>query len=127
MFEFLENLFMSNTERERKFKEYYKKMFPYGEEQKNKIQDILHDLVGRKNGPNLMMHYLLIKEAMIDSETKDYEKIAADIEKKRLVKLTPEIKACVRSLIYTDLGIDENLNYPTPEELKAKALKEMGE
>lgn len=74
-----------------------------------------------------MMHYLLIKEAMIDSETKDYEKIAADIEKKRLVKLTPELKACVRSLIYTDLGIDENLNYPTPEELKAKALKEMGE
>jgi len=127
MMDFFGGLFITKEERERKYKEYYRKLFPYGETQKQKIQDILQALIGKKYGTSLMMHYLLIKEAMIDSGMKDYDKIAADIEKKRLVRLTPELKACVRLLIYKDLGIDENLDYPTPEELKELAAKEMGE
>lgn len=71
-----------------------------------------------------MMHYILIKEAMIDSADKNYEQIAAKIEKMKFIKLTPELKKCVRLLIYKDLEIDENLNYPTPEELKAEAANE---
>ena len=70
-----------------------------------------------------MMHYILIKEAMIDSEVKDYEAIAVDVEKKRFVKLTPELKDCVRILIYKDLAMDEGLEYPTVQELKAMAEK----
>ena len=69
------------------------------------------------------MHYILIKEAMIDSEVKDYEAIAVDVEKKRFVKLTPELKDCVRILIYKDLAMDEGLEYPTVQELKAMAEK----
>lgn len=126
MMNFFEGLFQSKEEQERKYQEYFRKIFPYGEEQRQKIKDILYALAGKKNGVQLMMHYLLIKEAMINSESKDYEAIAATIEKKKLIKLTPELRACVRLLIYKDLEADENLKYPTPDELKAQAAKEGG-
>jgi len=121
-----DGLFQSREERERKEREYLKKIFPYGEVQRQKIQDILYSLVNKKYGPQLMMHYILIKEAIIDSETKDYEAIAERIEKKKLIKLTPELRASIRLLMHYDLNTDENLNYPTPEEIKEKAAKEGG-
>lgn len=113
--------FQSKEEREKEYQEYLKKLFPYGEKQSQKIRDILSALVGKRDRAQIMLHYVLIKEAMIDSVTKDYEKIAAEIEKKKLIKLTPELKNCIRNLINIDLNMDETLNYPTPDELKAKA------
>lgn len=121
---FLEGLFQSKEEKERLYKEYFNKVFPYGEIQRQKVQDILSALIEKKRSSQLMMHYILIKEAMIDSADKNYEQIAAKIEKMKFIKLTPELKKCVRLLIYKDLEIDENLNYPTPEELKAEAANE---
>lgn len=126
MYNIFSSLFWSKEEKERYYQEYFKKLFPYGEAQKQKIHDILYSLVKEKYGAQLMMHYLLLKDAMLDSETKDYEKIAASIEKKKLIKLTPELKACVRLLLYKDLEIDGDLNYPAPDELMAQAVKERG-
>lgn len=116
-----ENMFLSKEEKERRYREYLKKLFPYGENQKQKVQEIVSSLTSKKNAPQLMMHYVLIKEAMIDSESKDYDAVAAKIEKKNFVKLTPELKTCIKLLILKDLEIDENLNYPTCDELKAEA------
>lgn len=116
-------VFKSKEEREREYQEYTKKLFPYGEQQRQKVQDLIYALTDKKSGAQLMFHYILIKEAMIESEKKDYEEIASKVEKKKLHKLTPELKACIRILIYIDLDMDESLNYPTPEELKAKAGK----
>jgi hypothetical protein len=117
-------LFKSKKEREEEYREYYNKIFPYGEPQKQKVREILVGLINEKNVSSLMMHYILIKEAMLDSETKDYEEIAARIEKKRIIKLTPEIRECIRILIDKDLAMDESLEYPTVEELKSLAKKE---
>ena len=118
---FLGSLFQSKAEREKSYKEYVKKVFPYGDAQKQKILDILIELLSEKDSSYFLMHYLLIKEALIDSEVKDYKSIAAKVEKKRLVKLTPELKECVRILIDKDLIIDESLVYPTVQELKEMA------
>lgn len=115
--------FLSKKEREQRYQEYVKKIFPYGDLQKQKIQDILNELIGIKNGNQLMIHYILIKEGLIDSETKDYNAIAARVEKKKFVKLTQEIKSCIRLLMDKDMAIDENLDYPTAGELKAEAAK----
>ncbi|HPU63872.1 MAG TPA: hypothetical protein PK304_06930 [Mobilitalea sp.] len=123
---FFEGLFISKEEREKRDREYLKKIFPYGEKQKQKVQDILYAFTDKKHRPEIMMHYILIKEGMIDSESKDYDSVAKKIEKMKLVKLTSEQKACIRLLIFIDPEIDENLNYPTPDELKAKAAKEGG-
>lgn len=117
--------YKSKEEREKEYQSYFKKIFPYGEPQKQKVEDILVDLSHKNQGNQFMMHYVLIKEAMIDSEDKNYEVIAAGIEKKRFVKLTPELKDCVRILIYKDLAIDEGLDYPTAQDLKEKAAMKL--
>lgn len=115
--------FKSKEERERDYQNYFNKIFPYGESQKQKVENILGELVNKKEQNELMMHYILIKEAMIDTE-EDYETIAKRIEKKRIVKLTPELKECICILINVDLAIDEGLDYPSVEELKAKIGKD---
>lgn len=114
--------FKNKAEREKEYQDYFRKIFPYGEPQKQKVEELLVNLLNKSQGNQFMMHYILIKEAMIDSVVKDYEAIAAMIEKKRLVKLTPELKDCVRILIYKDLAMDEDLDYPTVQELKAMAI-----
>ncbi len=62
---------------------------------------------------------------MLDSTAKDYPSIAKRIEKKRFVKLTPELKECIHILMERDLLIDENLDYPTAQELKSMAAKKL--
>lgn len=116
--------FKSKEERERDYQNYFHKIFPYGESQKQKVENILGELVNKKEQNELMMHYILIKEAMIDTD-EDYETIAKRIEKKRIVKLTPELKECICILINVDIAIDEGLDYPSAEELKAKAAKKL--
>lgn len=113
--------YKSKEEREKEYQEYCRKIFPHGEEQRQRVLDLLTELFGKEKVNQLMLHYILIKEAMIDSENKDYEAIAARIEKKRIVKLNPELKECIRILIYKDLVMDESLNYPTSQELKSMA------
>jgi hypothetical protein len=113
--------FKSKEEREKEYRDYLHKIFPYGEPQKQKVQELLVNLLNKNQGNQFMMHYILIKEAMIDAEVKDYDAIAAGVEKKRFVKLTPELKDCVRVLIYKDLAMDEGLEYPTVQELKSMA------
>lgn len=115
--------FKSKEDREKDYQDYVNKIFPYGEAQKQKVQETLAKLINGEKESQLMMHYILIKEAMIDSKAEDYDIIATKIEKKRLVKLTPELKACIRILIYKDLSMDEGLDYPTAQELKAEAAK----
>lgn len=117
--------FKSKEEREKEYQDYFHKIFPYGEPQKQKVEELLVNLLKKNKGNQFMMHYILIKEAMIDSEVKDYETIAAGIEKKRFVKLTPELKDCIRILIYKDLAMDESLEYPTVQELKLMAAKKL--
>ncbi|TAH68851.1 MAG: hypothetical protein EWM47_07760 [Anaerolineaceae bacterium] len=111
--------FQSKKEREKNYQEYAKKIFPFGDAQKEKVLEILNDLSAYKQANQLLMHYILIKEAMIDSEEKDYKAIAEKIEKKRYARLTPEIKDCIRILMDKDLAMDESLDYPTAQELKS--------
>lgn len=125
MTEFLGSLFQTKEEREKNYQDYAKKIFPYGDAQKEKILEILIELMSKKDGKYLMMHYILVKEAMLDSTAKDYPSIAKRIEKKRFVKLTPELKECIHILMERDLLIDENLDYPTAQELKSMAAKKL--
>lgn len=120
---FLGSMFKSKEEREKDYQNYFKKIFPYGEPQKQKIQEIINDLINKKYRNQLMMHYVLIKQEMIESENKDYDAIATKIEKKKFVKLTPELKSCIRILIDKDLAMDDSLEYPTAQELKSTATK----
>lgn len=109
--------FRSKEEEEKDFKNYFQTMLPYGEAQREKLFQILTELSPKSDPHNLMMHYLLLKEYMMGSESKNYDEISARVAKKKFIRLSPELKDSLGALLDADLQIDEKLQYPTIEEL----------
>ena len=113
-------LFDSRTkeEKERDFEMYASQIFPYGDEQKNTVKNLLKEAFPGVKIQYLMMHYILIKQEFLDGTGKTVEEACASVEKKKVVKITPELKQAIRRLLPIDLNITEELSYPTSEALK---------
>lgn len=113
----------SKDEKERDYDAFSQRVFPFGDEQKNKVGDLLETLFPKEKRKYLLLHYILIKDPLTLNEKDDYELIEKKANKRKVVKITPEFKAIIKALVLADLAIDENLNYPTPEELLEESKK----
>ena len=113
----------SKDEKERDYDAFSQRVFPFGDEQKNKVGDLLETLFPKEKRKYLLLHYILIKDPLTLNEKDDYELIEKKANKRKVVKITPEFKATIKALVLADLAIDENLNYPTPEELLEESKK----
>lgn len=113
----------SKDEKERDYDTFSQRVFPFGDEQKNKVGDLLETLFPKEKRKYLLLHYILIKDPLTLNEKDDYELIEKKANKRKVVKITPEFKAAIKALVLADLAIDENLNYPTPEELLEESKK----
>jgi hypothetical protein len=113
----------SKDEKERDYDAFSQRVFPFGDEQKNKVGDLLETLFPKEKRKYLLLHYILIKDPLTLNEKDDYELIEKKANKRKVVKITPEFKAAIKALVLADLAIDENLNYPTPEELLEESKK----
>lgn len=110
--------FRSKDDKKRDYDAYSKRIFPYGDAQKEKIASILLELLPKEKEKYLMLHYVLVKQGLTSDNPMDYETSAKKIEKRKLVRLTPDFKAQIHALMDIDLAIDETLAYPSLEELK---------
>jgi hypothetical protein len=117
----IDNLFnfRSKEEKARNYESYSKRIFPYGDTQKERISDLLTALFPELNPKHVLMYYILIKEGMTEETPLEFETAAAKIAKYSLVRITPELKAGVQALLNIDLSINEELKYPSSEELRA--------
>lgn len=113
----------SKEEKERDYDAFSQRVFPFGDEQKNKVGDLLEVLFPKEKRKYLLLHYILIKDPLTLNEKDDYELIEKKANKRKVVKITPEFKAAIKALVLADLAIDEKLNYPTPEELLEESKK----
>lgn len=102
----------SKEEKERDFDMYSSHIFPFGDEQKKAVRNILSSAFPKTKAHYLMMHYILIKQEYLDGSGNSLEQSCKNIEKKKIVKITPEIKTLVRQLLPIDLQITEELSYP---------------
>ena len=100
--------YKSPEQRIRETREYNAKVFPYGDKQKQKVFEILKQLIPDEADDMLMYNYLTIKLHLIDKPN--------DVEGcYRVVKSTNKKKENVEkyiALAKIDINIDENLNYP---------------
>lgn len=110
--------FRSKEEKARSYEAYSKRIFPYGDEQREKVTELLVALFPDLKRQYLSMYYILIKEGMTEKEQKDFEAAEKKAAKYRLLPKKPELKAAVKVLLDIDFAIDENLEYPTVEELR---------
>lgn len=111
-------LFISKEERQKKFEEYSKRIFPYGNDQRVKVSELLSEMFPKEKERYLIMHYILVKEQIISKDLADFDTIYKKIAKKKIVRNSEELKSAIYTILKFDMKIDDNLNYPTLAELK---------
>lgn len=109
--------FKSKEEKERSYEAYSKRIFPYGDDQKDRIMELLSELFPKENPRYVLMHYILVKQGVTGEDAIGFDE-AANKVKHSPIKATPEIQAGIHALLNVDLSIDENLEYPSIEELR---------
>lgn len=97
------NLFKNKEEKRHQADEYSRKIFPKGDEQRKLVSDQISEMFPDEKPEYLMMHYIMIKELIIDNKQIDYETAAEKIEKKKLVRITPDLREGMRTILETDL------------------------
>ena len=106
--------------------------FPYGLEQREKLQKILMELMPKEDPTAGMAVYLIGSEAYLGSFKADPQKLAERTETRRMNAMDYVLNGQLRgrlkkylpyykAMILADANVDENLNYPSIEELKKMA------
>lgn len=120
------------AQRKKESKMYDRWAFPYGPAQKEKLQQILKELMPEEDPLSGMAVFLIGKEGYIGSFKDDPEDLAKRTEEGRRNAMDYVLRGQLRgkfkkyiphykAMILADAKIDENLNYPSVEELKKMA------
>jgi len=110
----------SKEEKEQDFADYSKRIFPYGEAQKDRISQLLQGLFPQENRQCLMVYYVSIKDEMTKRAAKSFEAAAESQMRTSVIRVTPELVRGVRAIIMADLEAGEDLSYPTIQEIREK-------
>ena len=124
--------FKTAKQRAREEKQFARWAFPYGDAQKEKILQIIKELLPKEDPKAALSVFLMGREAYRGSFRDDPEDLAERTKENqmkaldqiltnqlfgRYKKFIPYYKA----LILADLDVDETLNYPSVEELRRRA------
>lgn len=92
--------FRSREEKERDYKAFFKRVFPGGEEQKERVTQKLKERVPGEDIKYVLLYYITLKDYMVLNEEPDFQ-AAADraFRKMRLIKVTPELLDVFRDVM----------------------------
>lgn len=124
--------FKTAKQRERDAKNFNRWAFPYGEPQRQKIIDIIKQLIPKEDPKAALAVYLMGREAYRGSFKDDAEDLAERTEERKLRALDYQLKEQLfgrykkfipyyKVLVLADAQVDERLNYPSVEELRRRA------
>ena len=122
----------SKKTRERDAKEYEEWAFPFGQRQRDAVTELLKQLFPREDTPVALVCHLTAKELVSRyhdifdmPEHHDFavKSMAKDFKRYRRMFHKGEARFIYAALGMADLDITEELNYPTPDELRAKGAE----
>jgi len=124
--------FKSAKQRAREEKQYARWAFPYGDAQKEKVTQIIRELLPKEDPKAALALFLMGRQAYrgaynddpedLEERTED-NKIAA-LDRLLATQLFGRYKKYIpyyRVLVLADLDVDETLNYPSADELRRRA------
>ena len=130
----LMDLFAIKTpkQRERDAKKYDRWAFPYGEAQRQKVIELLKELLPKEEAKAALAVYLMGREAYRGSFRDDPEDLAERTEERKLRALDYQLETQLfgrykkfipyyKALVLADAEVDETLNYPSAEQLRRRA------
>ena len=124
--------FKTRKQRERDAKNFNRWAFPYGDPQRQKLIEILKELLPKEDPKAALAVYLMGREAYKGSFKDDAEDLAERTESYKLHSLDILLKNQLfgrykkfipyyKALVLADAQVDETLNYPSVEELRRRA------
>ncbi len=128
--------FKSAKQRAREEKQFARWAFPYGEAQKEKVLELICQLLPKEDPKAAMAVFLMGREALRGSFKDDPEDLAERTEKNKMDALDRALQTQLfgrykkfipyyKALILADETVDETLNYPSAEELRRRAEEMM--
>lgn len=111
----------SKEEREREYQEYVRKIFPFGDSQKEAVQTLLKEIIPEENATDLLMYYIQLKEKIADHPSMTLFEADSSLPKRAIRPRTVHGQPRIFALMEADQKIDESLTYPTAQELIARA------
>lgn len=126
--------FKSKKQQEREFRHYTQWAYPYGDKQKEIVTRTLKELIPEEHAETAVAVFLIGKEGYqgsYDDEPEDLEDRTEEGKRNLAVYKMQRIltgrfrKSIYRymAMILADAQVDENLNYPTVEELRQQAAE----
>ena len=124
--------FKSAKQRAKEEKQFARWAFPYGDAQREKVLELIRQLLPKEDPKAAMAVFLMGREALRGSFKDDPEDLAERTEQNKMdaldhilanqlfgryKKFIPYYKA----LVLADAQVDETLNYPSVEELRRRA------
>ena len=124
--------FKSAKQRAREEKQFARWAFPYGEAQREKVQELIRQLLPKEDPKAALAVFLLGREALRGSFQDDPEDLAERSEQSKMAALDRTLENQLfgryrkfipyyKVLVLADLEVDETLNYPSAEELRRRA------
>ena len=124
--------FKSAKQKEKEAKMFARWAFPYGEAQKETVQQIIRELLPKEDPRSGLAVFLMGRQAYRGSFKDDEEDLAERTEEDKLAALDKVLEMQLfgkykkfipyyKALVLADLDVDETLNYPSVEELRRRA------
>ena len=125
-------VFKTAKQRERDAKKFDRWAFPYGEPQREKLKEIIKQLLPKEDPKAAMAVYLMGRQAYRGSFKDDAEDLAERTEAQKIKALDYQLSTQLfgrykkffpyyKVLVLADAQVDETLNYPSVEELRRRA------
>ena len=125
-------VFKTAKQRERDAKKFDRWAFPYGEPQREKLKEIIKQLLPKEDPKAALAVYLMGRQAYRGSFKDDAEDLAERTEAQKIKALDYQLSTQLfgrykkffpyyKVLVLADAQVDESLNYPSVEELRRRA------
>ena len=124
--------FKTAKQRAREEKMFAKWAFPYGDAQKEKVTQIIRELMPKEDPKTGLALFLMGRQAYRGSFKDDPEDLAERTDEDKMAALDRTLESQLfgqykkflpyyKVLVLADVDVDESLNYPSVEELRARA------
>lgn len=128
--------FKSAKQRAREEKQFARWAFPYGDAQKEKVNQLIRELMPKEDPKAALAIFLIGRQAYLGAYNDDPEELEERKESQKMAALESQLENQLfgryrkklpyyRELVLADAQVDASLNYPSAEELRCRAEKSM--
>ena len=90
-----------------------------GKEHKEKIGELLEELIPGEKREYLLMYYMQLKEKMMEDGTRSFEDAAGQIKRKYIIiSVNDTVNRYYKAVIETDACVDETLQLPNADQIR---------